>query len=130
MANAPAIAVAAMTAAATSAACTGSSPEAIGRDDFRGCRRSLSRSATSFRRYTTPDSAQKIANAATAAPTALGSNRRCPNSSPAKTSRFLVQWPGRSEMSRFKTKGRRRAPDATASAGSDAFPEAEVLRAI
>src|SRR5581483_3752149 len=51
-------------------------------------------------------------------------------SRPAKTSRFFVHWPGRSERIRLRTRGRGRTPDATAAAGSAAIPDEEVLRAI
>src|SRR5206468_8856396 len=62
-------------------------------------------------RYTTPESAQKIAKAAIARPTACGSRNagalpRWPNSSPAKTIRFFVHCEGRSESRRLSAAGR------------------------
>ena len=52
------------------AAATGSAPDAMGRFVLCGCCRSLSRSSTSLIRYTTPESAQKVTNAAIARATA------------------------------------------------------------
>ncbi len=81
-------------------------------------------------RYTTPDSAQKMTKAATASASAARSNSRRPNSSPAKTSRFFVHWPGLREMSRFRTADRR---DTSGTEGAEVPAAAmwgEVLRAI
>ena len=66
----------------------------------------------SFTRYTTPDSAQKIDERLDRRDDGDGSNSRRPNSRPAKTSRFFVHWPGRSETSRLTASGRR--PDVSA----------------
>src|SRR5687767_5646831 len=52
----------------------------------------------SLNRYPALDRAQKTANAIAAAATASSLSRRPPKTSPAKTSRFLVHWPGRSEL--------------------------------
>jgi hypothetical protein len=82
-------------------------------------------------RYTTLDSAQKIANAALALAMAAGSNSRTANSSPAKTKRFLVHWDGRSETSSALTI--ERCPDAVVESGIGALDTAwgeERLRAI
>jgi hypothetical protein len=43
-----------------------------------------------LRRYTTPERAQKITNAAAACSAATGSRRRLPKTRPAKTKRFFV----------------------------------------
>ena len=80
----------------------------------------------SLTRYTAPDSAQKIANATVASATAAASNSRRPNSNAAKTSRFFVHWPGRSEMRRLKA--RERAGTAVAGVPETAIGE-EVIRA-
>src|SRR5919197_5538850 len=69
-------------------------------------------------------------NAPTAVATAGSSNSRRPNSTPAKTSRFFVHWPGRSVMSRFRTEVRRSAPLADAPATARLPTEEEVVRAI
>ena len=86
-------------AASVSAARTGTTPDAIGRRHLTGCRRSASRSATSLIRYTTPDSAQKITNAASASTTDGRCVSRWPNSSARSTTRFLVHCDGRRETS-------------------------------
>jgi hypothetical protein len=79
-----------MTEAVASAVDGERAPDAIGRRHFKGCRASVARSATSLRRYTTPERAQKIANAAAACSAATGSRRRLPKTRPAKTKRFFV----------------------------------------
>ena len=63
----------------------------------------------------------------TASATAAASNSRRPNSRPAKTSRFFVHWPGRSEMRRLKA--RERPGTAVAGVPETAIGE-EVIRAI
>jgi hypothetical protein len=86
----------------------------------------MSRSAMSLTRYTAPDNPQKIANAAEASATAAPSNSRLANNNPAKTSRFFVHWPGRSEMKRLVA---REHPGTAAAGVPETVIGEEVIRA-
>ena len=81
----------------------------------------------SFTRYTAPDSTQNTTNAEAASMTAAASKSFRPKSRPAKMTRFLLHWPGRRDMSRYRASER---PGTAFTAVPGTVTGEEVLRAI
>ena len=96
-----------------SAAGTGSAPDAIGRRALSGCWRSLSRSAISLMRYTTPDSRQKIRNAAAARATAVRIEQAQAEQQPRKDQQILRPLAGTQGNQKVQRERTLRAPRAT-----------------